>query len=135
VLAAPSAPVASVTPTIVPFAGTVPRAKAADADMTTPQPPRPRVRAAVSSPVRTRRQAAAAQFRGVLAVSSRPEGAEVLMNGAPVGHTPMVLGSVPAGSHAVVVRQDGYVSWSASVRVVADQRTQVSPNLNPLVSP
>jgi hypothetical protein len=68
----------------------------------------------------------------MLAVSSQPNGAEVLLNGTPVGRTPMVLNRVPAGSHAVFVRQDGYAPWSSSVRVVADQRTQVRPNLTPL---
>ena len=70
----------------------------------------------------------------MLAVSSLPEGAEVLLNGTAVGRTPMILDSVPAGSHAIFVRQDGYVSWSSSIRVVADQRTLVSSILNPLVT-
>ncbi len=129
-LAASSAPVASVAPIIGPLPVTVPRAKTA---VTTPaRTPRLKVRAAVSSPVRAPTQSAAAQFHGILAVSSQPNGAEVLLNGTPVGRTPMVLNRVPAGSHAVFVRQDGYAPWSSSVRVVADQRTQVRPNLTPL---
>ena len=129
-LAASSAPVASVAPIIGPLPVTVPRAKTA---VTTPaRTPRLNARAAVSSPVRAPRQSAATQFHGMLAVSSQPNGAEVLLNGTPVGRTPMVLNRVPAGSHAVFVRQDGYAPWSSSVRVVADQRTQVRPNLTPL---
>ena len=132
VLAASSAPFASATSSIVPSPGTVPPA---EEEVTTPaQTPRPKVPAAVSSPVRAQTRSAAAQFRGALAVSSQPEDAEVLLNGTPVGRTPMVLDSVPAGSHVVSVRRDGYVSWSSSVRIVADQRTQISSNLDSLVN-
>jgi hypothetical protein len=37
----------------------------------------------------------------------------------------------PIGSRAIVVRRDGYSPWSASVRVVANQRTIVRANLIP----
>jgi hypothetical protein len=131
VLAASSAPIL-VAPAIVPVPGMVAPAKE---DVATPsQPPQRKVPAALSSPVQVRNQPAAARFRGVLAVSSQPEGAEVLLNGTPVGRTPIILDGVPAGSHVIVVRQDGYVSWSSSIRVVADQRTLVSSILNPLVT-
>jgi hypothetical protein len=131
VLAASSAPIL-VAPAIVPMPGTVAPTKE---EVETPaQPPRRKVPAALASPARVRSQPAAARFRGVLAVSSQPEGAEVLLNGTPVGRTPMILDSVAAGSHAIFVRQDGYASWSSSIRVVADQRTLVSSILNPLVT-
>ena len=54
------------------------------------------------------------------------------MNGKVVGQTPVVLNDLPVGSRALVVRRDGYQPWSASVRVVADQRTSVRATLRPL---
>lgn len=70
-------------------------------------------------------------YRGGLALSSSPAGAQVLMNGKVVGQTPVVLSDLPVGSRALLVRRDGYSSWSASVRIVANQRTIVNATLVP----
>jgi len=48
-----------------------------------------------------------------------------------VGRTPVVLNDLPVGSRAIVVRRDGYSPWSASVRVIANQRTTVRATLTP----
>jgi hypothetical protein len=64
-------------------------------------------------------------------LSSSPEGAQVVLNGKLVGQTPVVLNDLPVGSRALVVRREGYSSWSASVRVVAGQRTTVRATLRP----
>ena len=56
------------------------------------------------------------------------------MNGKVVGETPVVLSDLPVGSRALVVRRDGYSPWSASVRVVANQRTSVKATLVPAPS-
>jgi hypothetical protein len=64
-----------------------------------------------------------------LIVSSEPAGARVLVNGREVGVTPLALHDVAAGSRVVRVEADGYDPWSAAVRVVADQETQVSVTL------
>jgi hypothetical protein len=68
-------------------------------------------------------------FRGSLVVSSEPSGARVMLNGRPVGVTPLALHELPAGSRVVRVEADGYEPWSAAVRVVADQETQVTAAL------
>jgi hypothetical protein len=70
-------------------------------------------------------------YRGALSLSSSPEGAQVVLNGKVVGKTPVVLNDLPVGSRAIIVRRDGYSSWSASVRVVAGQRTNVRATLMP----
>ena len=79
---------------------------------------------------RTSRQAASG-YRGGLSLTSNPAGAQVVLNGKVVGETPVVLNDLPVGSRAIVVRRDGYSPWSASVRVVANQRTAVRANLIP----
>jgi len=69
--------------------------------------------------------------RGALALSSSPDGAEVVLNGTVVGETPVVLSNLPPGDGNIVVRRQGYAPWSASIRVVANQRTNVQATLSP----
>jgi hypothetical protein len=69
------------------------------------------------------------QYTGMLAVDSRPTGAKVFMDGTLVGTTPMVLLSVPAGSHAIRLEHDGYRRWSSSIRVVASEQNRVTASL------
>lgn len=69
------------------------------------------------------------RFRGSLAVDSQPRGALVFVDGQMAGATPIVLNNVAAGSRVVRIESDGYVMWSGAARVVADQQTRVSANL------
>jgi hypothetical protein len=89
---------------------------------------------APAAPVQTQPQPrpAVTGYRGVLALSSTPDGAEVVVNGQVVGRTPVVLSDLPVGSRALVVRRDGYSPWSTSVRIVANQRTIVRATLVPV---
>jgi PEGA domain len=132
--------VTAAAPTIDKAAPTAPAVTtAAPSREPAPSPalPRPSVRAAApSSPPalaaatpRAARQPAQSGYRGALALSSVPEGAQVLLNGAVVGQTPVVISDLPVGSRGVVVRREGYSPWSASVRVVANQRTTVRATL------
>lgn len=100
--------------------------------VTTAQPaPRaarpPTARLVTAQPQRT----AVSGYRGAVAFSSTPEGADVLVNGRTVGQTPVVVNDLPVGSRVVVVRREGYAPWSASIRVVANQRTTVRATLTP----
>jgi hypothetical protein len=96
-----------------------------------PPPLRLKTAEPAEAPPRTTTRAAASGYRGALSLSSSPEGAQVVLNGKVVGKTPVVLNDLPIGSRAIVVRRDGYSSWSASVRVVAGQRTNVRATLTP----
>jgi hypothetical protein len=71
----------------------------------------------------------AARYSGSLAVDSAPKGARVLINGVPVGTTPLLLMDVPVGSRVVRLELDGYERWSSAVRVVANQRVLTSVDL------
>ena len=48
------------------------------------------------------------------------------VNGQQVGSTPLVLNNLSVGSRAVRIEAEGYQSWSAAVRVVANQQTRVT---------
>jgi len=55
-----------------------------------------------------------------VSVSSRPAGAEVLVDGTPFGSTPVVL-ELGAGEREVEVRLRGYNAWRDTITVLADQ--------------
>ena len=73
--------------------------------------------------------AAAAQASGSLTVDSRPTGARVFVDGKQVGTTPLQVGTVQAGDHAVRLERDGYRPWSRSVRVPGGGASRVSGSL------
>jgi hypothetical protein len=75
-----------------------------------------------------------AGYRGSLAVNSAPTGARVLVNGVPVGTTPLLLNDLPVGSRVVRLELDGYERWSSAVRVVANQRVRTAVDLRPSLS-
>ena len=64
-----------------------------------------------------------------LTVESRPAGASVFVDGTLIGKTPLTLGEVAAGDHAVSLDLDGYRRWSSSVRIVAGERNRVTASL------
>jgi ElaB/YqjD/DUF883 family membrane-anchored ribosome-binding protein len=72
-------------------------------------------------------------FVGTLSITSVPPGASVSINGKAAGVTPLRLPRQRAGSMAVQIAQDGFERWSAAVRVPADQLTEVSARLRPIV--
>jgi hypothetical protein len=85
-------------------------------------PPRGRASsAATAAPV--------SRYTGKLAVESRPSGATVYVDGKAAGTTPVSIGDVRAGEHAVRLERDGYRRWTASVRVVAGEQNRVTASL------
>ena len=73
--------------------------------------------------------AAAAVAVGTLVVESRPQGATVLIDGRPLGTTPVTLGDVRVGNHAVRLERDGYRIWNAPVTVAAGAENRVTASL------
>jgi hypothetical protein len=89
--------------------------------------PAPKAPALLATPPRPSGAAAApAPFVGRLLVDSDPAGARVMLNGKPVGTTPLVLADVPIGAKAIRVEMDGHRPWSSLVRIVADQDTRAN---------
>lgn len=66
---------------------------------------------------------------GLLTVRSVPDGAEVIVGGRSVGHTPLEGLQLDAGVHEVQVRKRGWTSWSANVQLQAGQSTRLAPEL------
>jgi hypothetical protein len=63
------------------------------------------------------RERLATSLRGSVSLLSRPAGAEVLMDGRPVGETPITIPGVLPGDHYFSMRADGYRTWSGVLEV------------------
>lgn len=74
------------------------------------------------------------KFFGSVSVASQPDGAQVVIDGRPVGVTPF-QSEVRAGSHVVRVELDGYRRWSVPVRVITAQTLSLLANLQPAQPP
>ncbi|RIH86634.1 PEGA domain protein [Meiothermus luteus] len=68
---------------------------------------------------------------GLLQVGSNPQGAQVLLNGRPVGYTPLNLSLAP-GSYELELRLTGYQPFRTALRVGSGQTLPVNANLQPL---
>ena len=68
-------------------------------------------------------------FRGSLMLYSGPPGARAFVDGRAVGSTPVVLSGLPVGSRVVRLEAEGYQTWSAAIRVIANQQTRVTATL------
>lgn len=65
---------------------------------------------------------------GTLRLVTSLEGAEVLVNGRPIGTGPGAFErELSPGAHVVQVRREGFVSWSQTVRITADEVSEVVP--------
>jgi formylglycine-generating enzyme required for sulfatase activity len=61
-----------------------------------------------------------------VSVESEPAGAEILVDGALMGHTPAEL-ELEAGERAIELRLRGYNAWRESITVLADQPAELPP--------
>jgi PEGA domain len=77
------------------------------------------------------RQPESTRFYGSLVIDSMPINARAFLNGEPVGITPLMLTDVPVGSRAIRLEAENHVSWSSTVRVIADRRIHVNVTLAP----
>jgi hypothetical protein len=93
--------------------------------------PGPRTAAEIPGPEPTALPPTASTYSGYLAVSSSPAGAQVFVNGAPVGVTPLLLSDLAAGSRVVRLELAGYERWSSAVRIIASEETKVDAQLRP----
>jgi hypothetical protein len=66
---------------------------------------------------------------GALFVDSHPAGAEVFVDDAPVGRTPLLLNDVRSGEHRVRLGLPGHRTWATSVDVIGGERTRVAASL------
>ena len=79
--------------------------------------PKPRpAKPAAAPPVRTARQptvtpAPARSGPAAVRVDSRPDGAQVFVDGRSVGYTPLVVGDLAPGTHSIRMQLAGYRPW------------------------
>ena len=69
---------------------------------------------------------------GILEISTDPSGAEVMVNGVPRGHSPVIVRDVPKGGAVVKVKKDGFEEESREVRIVAGERLSLPITLKGL---
>lgn len=72
---------------------------------------------------------------GSIAVTSSPSGAEIYVDNAYKGITPLTVDGVAAGTHAVRVALAGYSDWSTSVQVGSGGTTSASASLSAVPAP
>ncbi|MGE3469666.1 MAG: PEGA domain-containing protein [Vicinamibacterales bacterium] len=72
----------------------------------------------------------AAAATGTFSFDTRPRGARVLVDGRPVGVTPVTV-TVPAGAHAVRFERDGYLPITTTASVPARSGARVAVTLTP----
>ncbi len=66
---------------------------------------------------------------GSMQVLSRPSGARVVIDGKPVGTTPVVIAEVTPGRHSVLLELPGFNRWTTTVDVTAGGATRVAASL------
>jgi hypothetical protein len=72
---------------------------------------------------------------GAISVSSEPAGAQVFLDNAFVGITPLTLNTVTTGSHTVAIRMTGYDDYAVTTPVNAGATSTVSAALMPATEP
>ncbi len=90
------------------------------------------VRAATTSYVNAVLQPAPVSAVGSIAVTSSPAGAEIYIDNAYKGITPLTVEGISAGAHAVRVALAGYNDWSTTVQVGAGSTASASASLSPV---
>jgi hypothetical protein len=68
-------------------------------------------------------------FTGTLFVDSHPQGATVVIDGKPMGKTPLRLNDVRIGTHVVRLELARHRPWYSTARVVAGQDVRVAGSL------
>ncbi|MGE5126565.1 MAG: TonB family protein, partial [Betaproteobacteria bacterium] len=72
---------------------------------------------------------------GTAEIVSSPAGAEVTIDGKPLGRTPLARVTLAAGSRSLRLTLDGHLPWSGKLDVVAGQRGRVEVRLKPVAAP
>ena len=72
---------------------------------------------------------AGAGATGGLFVDSRPQGAKVIVNGKPVGVTPLRLSDQPVGAYEVRLELADHQPWTATARVVGGGTARVTGSM------
>ena len=118
-------PARSLTLQLLPQSAASQARPAAPQDPGAPRPAPPRAR----RPSRAEPQAGPTVFTGSIYVDSRPRGARVIVDGKPVGVTPLRVPDVRIGTHVVRLELADHRWWSTTTRVTAGQEQRVTGSL------
>ena len=66
---------------------------------------------------------------GSLAITSNPAEADIYLDSANIGKTPMTLDNITPGSHTVQIKANGYMLYSVDVTVKTGENITLSPGL------
>ena len=66
---------------------------------------------------------------GILQVSSNPMMADVYMDGANIGQTPIYMPEALVGRHELKIRMDGYDDWTSTINITEGQLCEVNGTL------
>lgn len=100
-----------------------------DANRNVQAPVEPAERVQNSGTAPSQPRTTAADQVGTLVFESNPESAIVLLDQVLVGSTPLTLKGVPAGSHDITIKKDGYDDYSATIDVRASESLVVDASL------
>lgn len=103
------------------------------AGRTTPSPAPPASAPSPASAAAT--PAPAAVTTGSIAIETRPPGARARIDNRDVGVTPIVVGDLKAGTHAVRLELAGYRPWVTTVTVKAGARVRIAASLEAVSEP
>jgi hypothetical protein len=95
-----------------------------------PKASRPAVKGApppAKSPASPARKPAAAA--GSISVETRPGGARVVVDGRPVGTSPLIVPDIAPGKHEVRLELPGYRPWVTSITMAPGERRRVTASL------
>ena len=92
---------------------------------------RPRDVVTRGDPALPRASRVAVVYVGTLTVDASPAG-EVFVDRQSVGHTPLRLEKLRAGSHLIWIDREGYRRWTRVVPVAANRVSRVSATLDPI---
>jgi hypothetical protein len=84
---------------------------------------------AAEPPVADVRPTPVAEGPAVVSFASRPEGAQVFLDGVAVGRTPLVVSDVRAGTRRVRLELAGHRTWATVVNVEPGTRVRVGASL------
>src|SRR5665647_133496 len=74
-------------------------------------------------------------INGQITVRSSPSGANIYLDNSYRGLTPLTLVDISQGSHAIILKMNGYQDWQSSVNVLAGSSTDVSGTIIPSPQP
>jgi len=72
---------------------------------------------------------------GTASISSEPSGAEVFVDSAFWGITPLTLVSIEQGTHTILITKEGYEAWKTEITVQNAGNISVNASLIPVATP